>query len=199
MQCAARCRIQHHGVDMDSSFCWEVCVIDLGEVLGAVLGAVYFMKPGWDHFCGKGRGLCPRRQFGHSCIKVGHSWLDTLKIKYSRVTSPKGAKTSTFHLFSWFWGSRTMSKAFSRPWGSISCQKCRIWMRMCRVTSLFVAFVRFWKLRRPFQWFGVPFLWFWDLGGVLRLDWKVVLCLGFGWKGLLCGKAKLSSRDQGSC
>ena len=83
MQCAARCRIQHHGVDMDSSFCWEVCVIDLGEVLGAVLGAVYLMKPGWDHFCGKGRGLCPRRQFGHSCIKVGHSWLDTLEIKYS--------------------------------------------------------------------------------------------------------------------
>ena len=72
-------------VHVDSSFCWKVCRIILGEVLGAVLGAVYFMKPGWDHFCGKGRGLCPRRQFGHSCIKVGHSWLDTLEIKYSSV------------------------------------------------------------------------------------------------------------------
>ena len=40
-----------------------------------------------------------------------------------------------------------MSKAFSRPRRSISRQKYRIWMRMCRVMPLFVVFEGFGKLR----------------------------------------------------
>ena len=35
-----------------------------------------------------------------------------------------------------------MFKAFSRPWSSISRQKCRIWMRICRVMQLFVIFLK---------------------------------------------------------
>ena len=65
-----------------------------------------------------------------------------------------------------------MSNAFSRPWSSISRQKRRIWMRMCRVMSLFVVFEGFGKLWTPFGGFGIPFLWFSDLGGVLEGFWK---------------------------
>ena len=53
------------------------------------------------------------------------------------------AKTDIFYIFSAFLGPGTMSKAFSRPWGSISRQKYKIWMRICRVTAVFIVFGEF--------------------------------------------------------
>ena len=88
------------------------------------------------------------------------------------LQQPQRGENNLFYTFSTFLGPGTMSKAFSRPWGSVSRQKCRIWMRICQVIALFVLFDGFGKLPTPFWWFGVPFLWFWDLGRVLCLHWN---------------------------
>ena len=65
-------------------------------------------------------------------------------------------------------GSETSPRGFSKPWHRISCQKCVIWMHMCRVMSLFVVFEGFGKLQSPFSGFGNPFLGFGDSGGALE-------------------------------
>ena len=61
--------------------------------------------------------------------------------------APKGLKPKFFHIF---FRSGTGPKGFARPRGSISRQKCRIWMRMCRVIAFFVVFDGFGKLQTPF-------------------------------------------------
>ena len=53
---------------------------------------------------------------------------------------PKKAKFAYFLLF---FGPGTSARGFSRPWHRISRQKCRIWMRICRVTTISVVFEKF--------------------------------------------------------
>ena len=51
----------------------------------------------------------------------------------------KEAKTLFFPKKNNVFGVRDWFKAFSRPWHQISRQQFRIWMRICRVTAIFVA------------------------------------------------------------
>ena len=57
---------------------------------------------------------------------------------------PQNGKTTYFFaLFCIFFKPGTSARGFSRPCHRISRQKCVIWMRICRVTVVFVVFEKF--------------------------------------------------------
>ena len=64
---------------------------------------------------------------------------------------------------------------------------------------LFRRFRRFWKVANPFLMIWGSFSLIFSPGKGPLLLLERVLCLGFGLEGYLCGKAKLSSRDQVGC
>ena len=73
-----------------------------------------------------------------------------------RVTSPKGAKTRIFYIFSTFLGPGTGS-SLPEPSPGLEVQfpakKCAIWMRICRVMTIFVVFEKFGTVLRVLELF----------------------------------------------
>ena len=68
------------------------------------------------------------------------------KPAFGRLKAPgpkKRPKKANFTYFLVFFGPGTGPRGFSRPWHRISRQKCRIWMRMCRVTGVFAVSQKF--------------------------------------------------------